>query len=121
VQAVELGEQCVLVRAHVAVVGGQHVEQGVHLRLAHGLDEEAVVVREVEHGAALARGGQLAQRVAAGEGHHVLRRVCGKQVAQVPAHTGEAGGMRAVHLNSRTMLQRVEKIQMLQGHRIGML
>ena len=64
VDAIEAREEGGRVLDAVAVVGGDELEQQQHLLVGHRLDHEAVVARQEEHAAALARARHLTQRPA---------------------------------------------------------
>ena len=98
VEAVELDEQRLRVALHMGVVAGQQLHEELHLLLAHGLDEEPLVVADEEHAAGLAGGRQLPQRLVAWwVGAAMRKRFPGAQaspcrgssvVASVPVCTG---------------------------------
>ena len=59
---VEASEQGGRVLHAVAVVGGDHLEQEQHLLMRYCLDHKAIIPRQEEHAAALARARQFPQR-----------------------------------------------------------
>mmetsp|Transcript_8832 Transcript_8832/g.16648 ORF Transcript_8832/g.16648 Transcript_8832/m.16648 type:complete len:221 (+) Transcript_8832:1377-2039(+) len=86
VESVKLGEHGVVVLLHVLVVPRKHLPQHLHLLLVHGLAHEAVVVGQEEHGARLARGAHLPQRLVPAERAHVVPGVNPELFAQLLKH-----------------------------------
>mmetsp|Transcript_33242 Transcript_33242/g.94181 ORF Transcript_33242/g.94181 Transcript_33242/m.94181 type:complete len:288 (-) Transcript_33242:583-1446(-) len=83
VHTVEAGEQRVRGGDHVLVVVGQHLQQDLHLLLAHCLHHEPLVVGEVEHTAGLAGALALPECLVAAERQHVVGGVDLKELTEL--------------------------------------
>ena len=88
VQAIEAREQRVRVRLEVHVVVLQDREQELVLAVPDRLDDEAVVAREVEERARLARRAELGQDVLGGEREQVVGRIEAEELADVAEDPG---------------------------------
>mmetsp|Transcript_15687 Transcript_15687/g.51469 ORF Transcript_15687/g.51469 Transcript_15687/m.51469 type:complete len:476 (-) Transcript_15687:476-1903(-) len=86
VQPEKLCQERVAVLRHVLVVSREERSQVLHFVLAHRLDDEAVVVREVEDSAALSRRRNLTERLVAAEAAEVVSGVDPPPLAQLAKH-----------------------------------
>ena len=75
VQAIEPRQQGMRVALDVRMVGFEDVAEELVLGVVDGLDDEAVVAREVEEAARLARRAELGEDVLRGERDEVVGRV----------------------------------------------
>lgn len=104
VQAIEARQERVRVLLHVLVVVLQDLAQELVLRVADRFDDEAVVAREVEERAALARRPEFGQDVLGGEGDEVVGRVEVEVFAQFTEHPGRVILELEVVLDGRCQL-----------------